>query len=70
MWSAAREHFTEPRPGTTLWTSENEYRFTNLLMRLVALAMPGTFRKQSLQHMHDFKSFAEHCTDVRHSQTP
>ncbi|GGM87880.1 hypothetical protein GCM10011609_25770 [Lentzea pudingi] len=65
MWSAARERLTEAGPGTTLWESENEYRFSGLLMRLVGLVMPGTFRKQSLQHMQDFKAFAEHGQDVR-----
>ena len=65
MWSAVRDRLTEAGPETTLWVSENEYRFSGLLMRLVALLMPGTFRKQSLQHMQDFKAFAEHGTDVR-----
>jgi hypothetical protein len=65
MWSAASERLTEAGPDTTLWVSENEYRFSGLLMRLVGLLMPGTFRKQSLQHMQDFKAFAEHGTDVR-----
>ena len=68
MWSAARERLTEAGPNTTLWESENEYRFSSLLMRLVGLLMPGTFRKQSLQHMQDFKAFAEHGTDVREAQ--
>lgn len=65
MWSAARERLTEADPNTTLWVSENEYRFSGLLMRLVGLLMPGTFRKQSLEHMQDFKAFAEHGKDVR-----
>ncbi|SDJ43544.1 Polyketide cyclase / dehydrase and lipid transport [Lentzea albidocapillata subsp. violacea] len=65
MWNAARERFTETGPETTLWVSENEYRFSGLLMRVVGLLMPGAFRKQSLQHMQDFKAFAEHGTDVR-----
>ena len=65
MWSAARERLTETGPETTLWVSENEYRFSGLLMRLVGLLVPGTFRKQSLQHMRDFKAFAEHGQDVR-----
>ncbi|GAA3911846.1 SRPBCC family protein [Actinoplanes auranticolor] len=65
MWSAARDRLTETGPDTTLWASENEYRFSGLLMRLVGLLMPGTFRKQSLQHMQDFKAFAEHGKDVR-----
>lgn len=65
MWSAARERLTEVSPNMTLWESENEYRFSSLIMRLVGILMPGTFRKQSLQHMQDFKAFAEHGTDVR-----
>lgn len=65
MWNAARERLTEASPNTTLWVSENEYRFSSFVMRLVALLMPGTFRKQSLQHMQDFKAFAEHGKDVR-----
>ncbi|MFH8347300.1 SRPBCC family protein [Streptomyces sp. NPDC018045] len=65
MWSAARERLTDAGPQTTLWESENEYRFGSLTMRLVGLLMPGAFRKQSLQHMQDFKAFAEQGKDVR-----
>jgi hypothetical protein len=65
MWSAVRERLTEANPDTTLWVSETEYRFSGLLMRLVGLLMPGSFRKQSLQHMQDFKAFAEQGKDVR-----
>ena len=68
MWSAARERLTEAGPETTLWESENEYRFSSLPMRLVGLLMPGMFRKQSLEHMRDFKAFAEHGTDVREAK--
>jgi hypothetical protein len=31
----------------------------------MALLMPGTFHKQSQQHMQDFKAFAEQGKDVR-----
>jgi hypothetical protein len=65
MWSAVRERLTEAGPNATLWVSESEYRFSGLLMRLVGLLMPGSFRKQSLQHMQDFKAFVEHGKDVR-----
>lgn len=68
MWSAARERLTEAGPDRTLWESENEYRFSGLLMRLVGLLMPGTFRKQSLQHMQDFRAFAEQGADVREAK--
>ncbi|WP_346137355.1 SRPBCC family protein [Lentzea roselyniae] len=65
MWSAVRDRLTETSQETTLWVSENEYRFSGVLMRLAGLLMPGAFRKQSLQHMQDFKAFAEHGQDVR-----
>ncbi|MEV0605928.1 SRPBCC family protein [Polymorphospora rubra] len=65
MWSAVRDRLTEASPETTLWESESEYRFSGLLMRLVGLLMPGAFRKQSQQHMQDFKAFAEQGKDVR-----
>lgn len=65
MWNAARERLTEASPDTTLWASQNEYRFSGVLMRLAAPLMSGAFRKQSLRHMRDFKAYAEHGTDVR-----
>ena len=65
MRSAVRDRLTETGPETTLWVSENEHRFSGVLMRLVGLLMPGTFRKQSQQHMQDFKAFAEQGRDVR-----
>ena len=36
MWSAARERLHDTGDGTTLWESENEYRFSALPMRLLA----------------------------------
>ena len=56
---------THGQVGATRWESENEYRFRALPMRLLAPLLRGTFRKQSLRHMQDFKAFAEHGTDVR-----
>jgi hypothetical protein len=68
MWSAVRDRLTEAGPEKTLWESENEYRFSSWLMRLVGLLIPGAFRKQSQQHMQDFKAFAEQGLDVRDAQ--
>lgn len=65
MWSIVRDRLTEANPETTLWEQESEYRFSGLLMRLVGLLMPSAFRKQSQQHMQDFKAFAEQGKDVR-----
>ncbi|MER7734619.1 SRPBCC family protein [Streptomyces erythrochromogenes] len=68
MWSAVRDRLTEAGPDATLWVSENEYRFSGVLMRLVGRVMPGAFRKQSQQHMQDFKAFAEEGKDVRETK--
>ena len=68
MWSAARERLHDAGDGTTLWESENEYRFDALPIRLLAPLMRGTFRKQTLAHMEDFRAFAEHGTDVREGE--
>lgn len=68
MWSAVRDRLTEAGPQSTLWESESEYRFSGWLMRLVGLLMPGAFRKQSQQHMQDFKAFAEQGRDVRETK--
>lgn len=65
MWSVERDRLTEAGPETTLWESESEYRFSSVLMRVLGLVMPGAFRKQSQQHMQDFKAFADLGTDVR-----
>ena len=68
MWSAAHERLTEAGPNSTLWESENTYRFSSWMMRLVGLLMPGTFRNQSQQHMQDFKAFAELGQVVRQAK--
>ncbi|AXK45696.1 SRPBCC family protein [Brachybacterium saurashtrense] len=65
MWSAAREHLHDLGDGTTLWESENEYRFDARAMRLLAPLMRRAFRTQTLRHMEDFRAFAVHGTDVR-----
>ena len=65
MWQAQRDRIIDAGQNATLWESESEFRFDGLLMRLMGRLMPGAFRKQSRQHMQDFKAFAEQGTDVR-----
>jgi hypothetical protein len=69
MWSVARERLTEAGPESTLWASENEYRFSGWPMRLLGPAMRGAFRRQSRQHLQDFKVFAEQGRDVREARS-
>lgn len=68
MWNAARDRLTEAGPEATLWEQENEFRFSSVPMRLMGLVMGRAFRKQSQQHLQDFKAFAEQGTEVRESE--
>lgn len=65
MSSSVSDQLTELDAQTTHWVSENEYRFTGFVMRIVGAVMPSMFRKQTRQHMLDFKAFAEDGRDVR-----
>jgi Polyketide cyclase / dehydrase and lipid transport len=42
----------------TKFCSENTFEFRGL-MKLMALLMPGAFKKQSMKYLVDFKNFAE-----------
>ncbi len=46
----------------TLWDATSTFKFTGL-MRLVGKAQPQLFKNQTLQHMQDFKTFAENQED-------
>lgn len=57
--------FVELGPERTRWVSTGEYTMRSLMMKVMALLMPGMFRKQSLGFMENFKAFCEHGTDIR-----
>jgi len=58
VWNRVKNTFTEPSDGTTIWVSENEFKFKGF-MKLMAALMPGTFKKQSYKYLEYFKEFAE-----------
>jgi hypothetical protein len=43
----------------THWTTNNEFQFTSLGMKLMGFFMKKAFPKQSMQYMQQFKDFAE-----------
>jgi len=47
----------------TRWDAEVEYCFGSFGMRVMGWLMPGSFRKQTLQYMLQFKEFAESQTE-------
>ena len=49
---------------STLWISESEFQFSGIFMKLMALLMPGAFKKQTLEYLECFKAFAEENKSV------
>lgn len=45
--------------GTTRWILDSHCKFSGLMMKLMALLLPGMFKKQTLTFMQRFKEFAE-----------
>ncbi|MDO1500156.1 SRPBCC family protein [Winogradskyella maritima] len=60
-----QENTFESTPeGFTKWISKNEFLPTSFFMRLMLVAMPGAFKKQSMVFMTNFKNFVENGTSV------
>ena len=53
-----KNYFEEIDAGNTRWRSYNEFQLSGFL-KIMGWLMPGTFKKQSMQFMQDFKTFAE-----------
>ena len=54
-----KNYFKALDDNSSKWISETEFEFNGFMMKVMAFFMPGAFKKQSLQYMRDFKSFAE-----------
>ncbi|ETN95183.1 SRPBCC family protein [Zhouia amylolytica] len=48
----------------TKWIAISEFKFTNLIMKIIGTLMPNVFKKQSYAYMVDFKNFAENDISV------
>jgi uncharacterized protein YndB with AHSA1/START domain len=57
VWNRSANSFAAESPESTLWISENEFRFTGA-RRALGL-MEGSFKKESLDIMERFKAFVE-----------
>ncbi|WP_299399583.1 SRPBCC family protein [uncultured Gelidibacter sp.] len=67
MDNIQENYFKSTPENHTHWTSINEFVPLNFMMRLMIWIMPRTFKKQSLQYMKDFKTFAEKGISVAHA---
>lgn len=61
VWNEVRNYFEELEGGKTRWYTENDFRFSGF-MKIIALLMPGSFKKQSQKYLDQFKAFAESST--------
>ena len=59
VYNEVRNYFEETPDNKTKWVSENEFQFSNLMMKVMGFLMPGAFKKQSFKYMELFKKFAE-----------
>lgn len=59
-----KNYFEELPNGKTKWRSDVEFHFTNFMMKTMGFLMPGTFKKQSLKYLQDFKAFVENGDSV------
>lgn len=58
VWNSVANRFSEEGPEKTRWTMESEFKCSGF-MRIIAFLFPGSFKKQSLKMMNQFKDFAE-----------
>ena len=58
VYNLVENHFYEDGPERTRWVMNTEFHFSGL-MKVIAFFMGGSFRKQSMEFMQNFKKFAE-----------
>ena len=58
VWNEVKNYFHEVDENTTKWVGENEFR-CNGFMKLFALLLPGSFKKETMKYLKYFKEFAE-----------
>jgi len=64
MYNMQENLFEERANGQTKWTSTSTFTSTSFALKLMMFLMPGSFKKQTLKYMTDFKNFAENGTSV------
>ncbi|WP_296313307.1 SRPBCC family protein [Winogradskyella sp. UBA3174] len=64
MYNIQQNYFRTTNEGSTEWVAEYEYLPTNFFMRMMTIAMPGIFKKESLKYMVNFKNFVEKGVSV------
>lgn len=60
VWNKVENHFIPEGDQQTRWRMHSEFRCGGF-MKIMALLMPGMFKKQSRKFMQRFKDFAENA---------
>lgn len=63
VYSIQNNYFEQEQENKTHWIADSEFQFSGF-MKLIGTFMPGSFKKQSLKFMQDFKSYAEEGKSV------
>ena len=58
VFNIVKNRFTDLGNGRTRYATEQEFHFSGF-MKVIGLLMPGTFKKQSVKYLEDFRKFAE-----------
>ena len=64
MTHNASNEFIELGPNKTRWESTCSYEMKTLFMKAMALVMSGSFKKQNMKFLKNFKAFCENGTSV------
>ena len=62
VYNIVKNRFISIPGNKTLYITENYFEFKGF-MKIIAFIMPGSFKRQSLKYLQDFKRFAE--VDIR-----
>ena len=59
MWNEVANVFEEAGPERTRWLCHSEFRGQNLMMKTMLKVTPGLFKKETMNYLTSFKTFAE-----------
>lgn len=58
IFNIVKNRFEKLSENKTRYLTENEFQFKGF-MKIIGFLMPGSFKKQSMKYLQDFKKFAE-----------
>lgn len=58
IFNIVKNRFEKLSENKTMYLTENEFQFMGF-MKIIGFLMPGSFKKQTMKYLRDFKKFAE-----------